>query len=341
MVDVIPELRRLMGFETNKMKKLIFLITGLVLILIKSVSAQQDAQISQYMFNGIYINPAYAGYREQLNVQAFYRSQWAGIDGGPKTVSAAVDATANNGNVGLAFQVSSDRIGAQRNQSAYVSYAYRLRMDAAGISRLAFGFSLGAAQLGIDGSLLNPNDPEPYQPIGLQSTIVPDARAGVYYSSDKFYGGVSADNLISQYINVDKYAYIPQPKPHFYLTAGMLLPLATDVGVKPSLLLKDDLGGPTSMDLSAFIILGEKLWVGGSYRTAVKLYDKPYLQKDLSGLNSAVAAVQIFPSSNFRVGYAYDFSVGALQGLSGGAHEISIGYFFERKDTRLVCPRVF
>ncbi len=321
------------------MKKILTLLW--ISVLSATVFAQQDAQFSQYMFNGIYINPAYAGYREQLNVHAFYRNQWTGIEGSPKTMSLAVDAIANDGNVGLALQVSSDKLGAQRNLAAYGNYAYRIRMNVDGSARLAFGVGVGMVQLGIDGSLLNPNDVEVYQPVGIQSTIVPDARAGVYYADDRFYAGFSADNLVSQYINIDKYAFIPQPKPHYYLTAGTLVPLSADVLLKPSFLLKDDRGGPTSLDLNAFVIFAEKFWVGGSYRTGVKLYNKNYLQKDLSKLNSAVAAVQIFPNSNFRIGYAYDFSIGPLQGYSSGTHEISIGYFFNKRDTRMMSPRYF
>ena len=305
------------------------------------VKAQQDAQFSQYMFNGIYINPAYAGYKEQLNLHAFYRNQWTGIQGSPTTMSVAVDAIANNGNVGLALQISSDRIGAQRNLAAYANYAYRIPMNDDGSSRLAFGVGVGAVQLGIDGSMLNPNDFEVNQPVGIQSTIVPDARAGVYFSNDRFYAGFSADNLVSQYINIDRYAFIAQPKPHYYLTAGMLFPINEDLQLKPSFLLKDDRGGPTSLDLNAFFIIADKVWLGGSYRTGVKLYDKSYLQKDLSKLNSGVVAAQFFASSNLRIGYAYDFSIGPLQGYSGGTHEISIGYFFNKRNIRLMTPRYF
>nr|WP_199157049.1 type IX secretion system membrane protein PorP/SprF [Pedobacter sp. ASV2] len=321
--------------------KRILQILSLLLFLSNMVKAQQDAQFSQYMFNGIYINPAYAGYKEQLNVHAFYRNQWTGITGAPKTMSIAVDAIANDGNVGLALQISSDRLGAQRNESVYGNYAYRIRMNNDGSARLAFGLGVGAVQLGIDGAKLNPNNPELYQPAGVQSTIIPDARVGVYFSNDRFYAGLSADNLVSQYINIDRYAFIAQPKPHYYLTAGLLVPLNQDILLKPSFLLKDDRGGPTSLDLNAFIIFASKFWVGGSYRTGVKLYDKNYLQKDLSQLNSAVAAVQFLPTENIRIGYAYDFSIGPLQGYSGGTHEISISYLFNRKNVRMLTPRYF
>ncbi|MFC4210014.1 type IX secretion system membrane protein PorP/SprF [Pedobacter lithocola] len=322
------------------MKRLLILFTILQFD-VKLTYAQQDAQFSQYMFNGIYINPAYAGYREQLNIHGFYRNQWTGITGSPKTMSLAVDAIANNGNVGLALQISSDKLGAQSNLAAYANYAYRIKMNADGTSRLAFGVGAGMVQLGIDGSMLNPNDAERDQPGGMQSSIVPDARAGVFFSNSRFYVGFSADNLVSQYINLDRYAFIPQPKPHYYLTAGMLLPMNEAIQLKPSFLLKDDRGGPTSLDLSAFVIMADKFWLGGSYRTGVKLYDKSYLQKDLSSLNSAVATIQVFPNSNFRIGYAYDFSIGALQSYSGGTHEISIGYFFKNKNIRMLTPRYF
>ncbi|MBB6240310.1 type IX secretion system PorP/SprF family membrane protein [Pedobacter sp. AK013] len=323
------------------MKKLIWLIAGSFLLLSRQASAQQDAQYSQYMFNGIYINPAYAGYKEVLNVHSFYRSQWTGITGAPRSMSLAVDAIANSGNVGLALQVASDKLGAQTNLSIYGNYSYRIRMNDDGSSRLALGLGVGMVQLGIDGSLLNPNNPEPNQPVGMQSTIVPDARAGIYFANDKFYAGFSADNLIATYINIDRYAFIPQPKPHYYLTAGALLPLSEDFQVKPSFLLKDDRGGPTSLDLNAFLMIKDFIWVGGSYRTGVKLYNKSYLQRDLTPRNSAVAAIQIFPSEKLRIGYGYDFSIGPLQGYSSGTHEISIAYSFIRQNIRLATPRVF
>lgn len=313
----------------------------ILLLFSKLAQGQQDAQFSQYMFNGIYINPAYAGYKEQLNLHAFYRNQWTGIPGAPKTMSVAIDAIANDGNVGLALQISSDRLGAQRNQSIYANYSYRIPMNKDGSSRLAFGLGVGVVQLGIDGAMLNPNDVEMEQPTGMQSSILPDARAGIYFANNRMYAGFSADNLVSQYIDVDRYAFIPQPKPHYYLTAGTLIPLSREILLKPSFLLKDDRGGPTSLDLNAFVILAEKLWIGGSYRTGIKLYSKDYLQKDLSQLNSVVAALQIFPSENLRIGYAYDYSIGPLQGYSGGTHEISIGYFFNKKNMRMLTPRFF
>lgn len=322
------------------MKK-IFLIGGLLTSLGLTVHAQQDAQYSQYMFNGIYINPAYAGYKEALNLHAFYRNQWTGIEGAPKSFSLAVDAVANDGNVGLALQVASDKLGAQENLSAYASYAYRIRLNEEGSSRLAIGLSAGIIQSGINGATLNPNDPETEMPTGLHR-ITPDARAGVFYSNDKYYAGFSVDNLLVQaFKNTGRFTWLPQTKLHYYLTAGMLVPVNEDIQLKPSFLLKDDRGGPTSVDLNAFILYRDIVWVGGSYRTGVKMYDKSYLQKNLMYRNSAVAAVEVFPIPNLRVGYAYDFSVGPLKSYSGGTHEISVGFTFNKQNIRMATPRVF
>lgn len=323
------------------MKKLLLSITIALLLFGVPAVAQQDAQYSQYIFNGIYINPAYAGYKENLNLHMFYRNQWTGIDGAPKSMSLAVDAIANSGNVGLAFQVSSDKLGAQNNLAAYGNYAYRIRLNDEGTSRLALGVGLGALQLGIDGSMFNPNDPERDAPTGNQTAIVPDARAGAFFSNEHFFAGFSVDNLISQYIELDKYAFIPQPKAHFYLTAGAMVKLGDGLKLKPSFLIKDDRKGPTSLDLNAFFLFGDRLWLGGSYRTGVKLYEKNHLQNNLSNLNSAIAAVEFYATDKLRIGYAHDFSVGPLRGYSSGTHEISVGFTFLKPTVRMATPRFF
>lgn len=306
--------------------------------------AQQDVQYSQYMFNGIYINPAYSGYKEQLNFHSFYRNQWTGIPGSPKSMSVAVDATANDGNVGLSMQITNDNLGAMSNLSAYANYAYRLRVGSDESSRLAFGLGIGFVQSGLEGRLLDPIDGgDQYIPTGKVTNLIPDAKAGIYYSDSRFYAGFSATNLISQFVakTEDYGAFIPVPKAHFYLTAGMLLPLSEMVQIKPSILLKDDRGGPTSLDLNALFLLNGKVWIGGAYRTAVKLYKKNNLQDNLQQQNSVVGMIEVFASESLRIGYAYDQSISKLAGYSGGSHEISIGIYIKPKKVRMLTPRYF
>ena len=93
--------------------------------------------------------------------------------------------------------------------------------------------------------------------------------------------------------------------------------------------------------MNAFLLLGDKIWIGGSYRTAVNLYSKSYLQKDLDKKNSIVAMTEIFASPQLRVGYAFDYNLNKLQGYSGGTHELSVGFYFKAKSARMLSPRYF
>jgi hypothetical protein len=113
------------------------------------------------------------------------------------------------------------------------------------------------------------------------------------------------------------------------------------VQIKPSFLIKDDRGGPTTLDLNAFLLLADKVWIGGSYRTGVKLYDKSYLQKDLLKKNAIVGMTEFFVSPKLRLGYAFDYSLTQISGYSGGTHEISIGFYFKPKLIGMLTPRCF
>lgn len=298
-------------------------------------TAQQDAQFSQYIFNTIYINPAYAGHRQELNVNAFYRNQWTGVKGAPRTMSAAVDGSVKDERVGLALLLLQDKIGAQNKLAVYGNYAYRIPFENEGT--LALGVGAGFIQMGIDGSVMNPNDPDdPYVPVGRVSSMTFDARAGAYYSKEKFFIGFSADNLVASHLKKNKPKSIDAvtPKPHFYLTGGALFQLTETVYFKPLMLLKDDSGGPTSLDLNSFLLFNEVIWIGGGYRTGINLYKKNNLQSGMLKRSAITGMVDVFATPQFRIGYAYDHTLNALQGYSGGSHEISFSYYFKNENRR-------
>ncbi|HEY8999969.1 MAG TPA: type IX secretion system membrane protein PorP/SprF [Mucilaginibacter sp.] len=307
--------------------------------------AQQDAQYSQYMFNGLFINPAYAGYKQDIYLYSFYRSQWTGFAGAPQSFSASVDGSVNDTKVGLGLLVANDRIGAQSATSFYANYAYRLKMDYDGKNRLAFGIGGGFSQAGIDGSKLNPAQTGDADiPTGYQGAILPDARLGVLYTDEKFFAGASVDNLLSSWLaknSVDKTVSVPIPIPHFYFTTGIYLPVDDDIILKPSIMLKDDRGGPTSLDLNTFVLLSERIWVGGTYRTAVKLYNKPNLQDNLEQSNALVAMVQFFVNEKLRIGYSFDYSLTPLANYNYGSHEISIGIFLKEGKLKSINQKCY
>lgn len=312
-------------------------IIGLLLLIPAMTRAQQDAQFSQYIFNGLYINPAYAGYRQELNAHVFYRSQWVGIPGAPKTMSMAIDGSLNKNKMGLALQVVHDKIGAQSSLSAYGNYAYRIRLNEDREDFLALGIGAGFAQLGIDGSKLDPgNMADPYLNSNRQSTTLFDARAGMYYTTETFFAGFSVDHLAAQFMSKQQTPSMAAitPQPHYYLTAGGLLNLGNDIFLKPTFLLKDDKRGPTNLDLNTFVLLNEMIWVGASYRTAIKMYNKPHLQDDLTKRSAVLGMVEVYATPQLRIGYSYDYALNQFQSYNNATHEISLSYYINKQPAK-------
>ncbi|MRG44599.1 type IX secretion system membrane protein PorP/SprF [Chitinophaga sp. SYP-B3965] len=325
-------------------------ITALLLIPGACAVAQQNIQFSQYVFNGLSVNPAYAGYKEDLYLNATYRHQWAGFPGAPRTGSISLDGVtpASEGRVGLGGQVLFDKLGPQESLAFYGSYSYRIPLDAENTRRICFGIGAGVTQYSIDGSALQYMDNDDQAiPTGKTSTWVPDARFGIYYYTSKFYAGVAVMDLFSLYSDASRYNWkgnnysTIRKTQHMYLTAGTVFQLGEGLQLKPSFLLKEDFKGPTNLDLNAFLLIGEKLWIGGSYRTNVNIWKKTGLQRDLEEQNAASAMVEFYATPQLRIGYSYDLNVNRMAGYQGGSHEMSIGYLIPSKKFTLQNPRYF
>lgn len=324
---------------TSKFYKIILPI--IFVLSFQSAYAQHDAQFSQYMFNGLYINPAYAGYKEQWNVNVFYRTQWAGLPGAPKTFSVAADGVINDGRVGLGLQVVNDQLGAEKNTALYGTYAYRIPLDADGNKRLAIGVSAGFIQQRLNLSALNPASQNDALLMNAKGTsMMPDARVGIFYNSERLYAGVSADNILSgSFQKSDKLrTYLPL-KPNLFVTVGGLLPLSENVSFKPSLLVKEDFAGPTSADLNAFFLFHEKLWIGASYRTAI--FNKGDIENSLTKSGAVAGMVDVFINSKLRIGYAYDQTLNGTGANSYSTHEVSLNYTWANPKARMLSPRYF
>nr|WP_199157124.1 type IX secretion system membrane protein PorP/SprF [Pedobacter sp. ASV2] len=299
--------------------------------------AQQNAQFGQYVFNGMYINPAYTGYKEELYVQAFARAQWTGVRGAPQTLSISADEAINNESLGIGLIVTKDKIGAQSSLNASANFAYRIKLDRTETNVLAFGLGVGVMQTSLNGSMLDAIEQGDNRiPAGFVSQVMPDIRAGIHYSNEKFYIGFSADNLLSKSLSVfkDYESLNVKVEPHFYLSAGMAFPLNDDFVFKPTFLIKDDLHGPTSLDLNTFLLVKERFWIGAVYRTSVKIYPKSNLQNDLSNKAAVGFISELFVRSNLRLGYGYDYSLNKLSNYDYGSHEISVGYYIVTKKSR-------
>ena len=306
--------------------------------------AQQTIQLSQYMFNGLAINPAYAGYKNDWTLNLSSRIQWVGINDAPQTETISADGLFNSDkpNVGIGFIATEDQLGPERNSSFYINYAYRLQMDAADTKRLCFGLGVGFQDYSLDGSKLVAIDPgDNLIPAGTVSKVTPDFRLGVYYYAPNIYAGASVFNLASgAFDKLTDNPEIIKPDRTVYLTAGGLVPLSDGIDLKPSIMIKEDFTGPTNVDLTSYIAFNDKFWIGGSYRLGLSSFNSA-LQSNLNEEDAAAAIVQVYISDNFRIGYAYDFTTSKLASYQNGTHELSISITFPGKQERVVSPRYF
>ncbi len=314
------------------MKLLKMMLTSCLLLVFRYADAQQDAQFSQYIFNGLYINPAYAGYQEDIFVNSFYRSQWTGFTGAPQTVSLTADGAFYDNKVGLGVLFQQDKIGAQSSNAFYANYAYRTQLGEQDNSVLSFGLGFGFLQNSINGNELNAvQSGDNYVPAGSQSLLLPDARIGALYTNDNFFAGASADNMLASYIHKSSLsALTPVPKPHIYVTAGALFDLNEETKLKPSILFRDSPGSPQSLDINTFILLNDRIWLGGTYRTAVNVFNGNNTPQGLQKSSALVAMAEFFVKDNFRIGYAFDYSLNAIGNYGYGSHELSVSFLLKR-----------
>lgn len=328
-------------------------LLGLLLLAARQGYAQQNIQFTQYIFNSISVNPAYAGYKEEWFAQVGLRSQWANWPGAPRTGSLSVDGVLDpqSKRHGVGLQFTADKLGAQSATSVYASYAMRLQLDDRDARRLALGVAVGGTQYGLDGSKLQAVNPQDEAiPPGYMSSWNPDIRLGVYYSSPKLYVGLAVQDLFANGDRHDAMRFNQNSleslyrTSNAYLIAGGLIALEEGLHLRPSLLVKDDFKGPTSLDVNAMFIFQGRFWIGAGYRTRARLFDRPYYDQSplkLTSMNAITGIAQIYASNNLRIGYSYDFMINQMQGLQSGTHEITLGLTLGRILQQMLSPRYF
>lgn len=304
--------------------KRILLIT-LIAVSSEMVIAQQEAMYSQYMFNMMAVNPAYAGSREVLSVTGLSRAQWVGLEGAPVSNTLSIDMPIKGKRIGLGVQVFNDKIGITSNNGMYGSYAYRIKFDK---STLSFGlqggfvnYSAEYTRVRLSSSAYAVSDKAFQENV---SVIIPSAGAGIYLSDDKYYIGASLPNLLNTQISSNTQVKVNKYD-HLFLMAGYVFNLSSDFKLKPSGLLKVVSGAPIQADVNVNLWMYDILALGVSYRTG----------------DAAVAMVEIQAAPNFRVGYAYDQSVSGLRHYNSGSHELMIRYEFGYSKDKIITPRYF
>lgn len=300
--------------------------TVLALCLGSSLMAQQDPQFTQYMFNMLALNPAYAGSVDRVSLKALSRHQWVGFDGAPTTQTLTMHAPLLHESIGVGGTILRDTHGPITQYTFMADVAYRIFM---GDAKLAFGLKGGLNLLQGKYADLNPLDPndQVFQQ-NVNTKLDPQFGFGVMYYSDRYYIGISTPKLLrTEFFQTDSLAFVSEAgqKPHYFLSGGYVFDLGLYHKFKPTFLVKAVDGAPLSFDLSANFLFFEKFWLGAMYR-----YD-----------DAVGALAQYHITNDLSVGYAYDYPLSILRNYSGGSHEIMLGFEFGNKLKGIRSPRYF
>lgn len=287
--------------------------------------AQQDPMYSLYMFNGMAVNPAYAGSRERTAITAIYRNQWTGLEGAPRTAVISGHAPLSNDKLGIGISLINDRISVFNTTALTGSYAYRLKFKNNG--KLSFGINTTLNYFHADWNSLRLSDTNDNVFTGSRvNAFSANFGTGVYYYTEKFYAGASVPHILNmsltEHFTAQGTDMVARQWKHYFFTTGAVFDLGENVKFKPSVMCKYVRNAPFQADLSAAFLLKEAFWFGASYRT---------------GDAVALMTEYIF-SKGVRLGYAYDITTSQLNNYSSGTHEIMLGYEFIKKDAYL-SPR--
>lgn len=300
------------------------------------VRAQQDKMFSQYMFNMMALNPAYAGSRDVLSMSALYRNQWTGVQGAPQTATFTMDMPLNQERVGVGLQLYGDKAGVVEEAGAFASYAFRIKVGAR--STLALGLQGGASsyranltevQTSPDGQL----DPAFANNI---SKILPNFGTGIYLSNDRSYISVSVPRLIKNKLSEYNAGSIRSVQArHAYAAAGFVVGLSPAIKMKPSVLVKYAEGAPLGFDGNINFWFADRIAIGASVRRNQFSTWTTYTTDAIVGM------LEVQLTDQFRFGYAYDRTMNNFQSVAPSSHEIMLRYEFGFGKNRILTPRYF
>ena len=284
--------------------------------------AQQDAQFTQYMYNTINVNPAYAGSRGALSVFALHRTQWVGLDGAPVTNAVSVNTPLNGSNLGLGVSLINDRIGPTNENTISADLSYTIPTSET--FKLSFGLKATANLFDLNSSDLDPVDLGD-ETLQNYTKFSPNIGAGLYLHSDKAYVGFSIPNFIETNRYNDNERAIFKERVNYYLIGGYVFDLNSYLKFKPAFISKVVDGSPLQLDLSGNFMFYDKFVVGAAYRWSAAL--------------SAMVGFQV--SDSLFVGYGFDNETTNLRNYNSGSHEIFLRYEIFKNVNKITTPRFF
>ncbi|MCC6370950.1 MAG: type IX secretion system membrane protein PorP/SprF [Bacteroidia bacterium] len=297
--------------------------------------AQYDAMFTQYMFNEMFINPAYAGSKEAMSATLLNRQQWVSFPGRPVTTSFSLHGPILGNKMGAGLSFLNERIGPLNRNLLYASYAYRLKLDdnntismglSGGMDNQVYKFSALKISSDVAGSSTDP------QFAGTPNATAANFGLGLFYTSkNNAFAGFSIPRLLDNEVKLNnsgatiKVTRLSASNMTYYFTGGYLFNLSENYKLRTSAMMKVVKNAPAQMDLTANLLINNLIWAGLSYRTKSSI--------------SAIAGVQV--NKQLLVSYSFDYTTNKIQSYSGGSHEIVINYLFSFTGKKIVTPRYF
>lgn len=285
--------------------------------------AQQDSQFTQYMYNTVNVNPAYAGSRGVMSIFGLHRTQWVGLDGAPTTNAFSINTPINESKVGMGLSFINDKIGPTHNNTITGDLSYTVQ--ASEDYKLSFGIKVSGNIFDLDVTKLNPQDQNDPNLQNFNSEISVNFGTGIYLHSDKAYLGVSVPNFMQDNKYNDNSVTVYKEKMTFYTIGGYVFDLSSDLKFKPAFLTKIVAGAPLQVDVSGNFLLYEKFMLGAAYRW-----------------DAAVSTMAGFQATDgLFIGYGYDKDTTNLKNYNSGSHEVFIRFELFNRVKKLVSPRFF
>jgi type IX secretion system PorP/SprF family membrane protein len=287
------------------------------------VFAQQKPVLSQYMFSGLVINPAYAGRHEYTSFTAMFRDQWINVPGAPQLTTMTAQTGFKDRKIGVGLMLSDDKIGVHDNLSVYGSYAYYIKFRSG--AKFSMGLQGGVDILSSDWTQLDVYDPNDPVFAGSEINYFPNFGTGVFYYSDNFYFGFSVPYLLTaRKTRTSDYFRDVRHSRNYYLTGGNVFDLSPKFKFKPSFLLRIEDNMPLAIDLNANFYYDEIIDLGVSYRQG----------------DAVIGLIGLQVNKYLKFSYAYDYIISDLTNYTKGSHELMLQYrinFSAPRHSRM-CP---
>ncbi|MCY4418601.1 MAG: type IX secretion system membrane protein PorP/SprF [Cytophagales bacterium] len=280
-----------------------------------TVQGQNRLLVSQYMYNGLILNPAYAGSQQVFSLTGLYRQQWFNVQGAPAYQVITCHTPMMSNKIGVGLLLSRESVGVHHNFGSFASYSYKIKLSHGYVS---MGLSGGVSINGSNYSNLNLFHSEDSHLLGYSQRTVPNFGVGTYYYNANVYAGISVPYILNSYqvnlLNPEQdtsiIKQVNEPRA-FYVTGGFVIGDSGQVfKAYPSTLIRILHGASLGVDLNLHAIFYDVVMSGISYRVG----------------STASLLFQIILNDNVRVMYSYDLIANRLATGSRGSHEIALSY---------------